>query len=192
MNDNPDDSAPEAEAAPQTALLDIIATAADVGGFEMLLKAVETAGLTETLKGEGPFTLFAPNDDAFAALPEGALEDLLHDDNREQLIALLSLHVIAGDVRAAELDGETLSAETLSGDELEIDGTEGLIVSGATVLTADIVCSNGVVHVIDSVLMIVADEDDDEDEDDDDDNDDDDDDDDKKDDDSDETEKKVA
>jgi uncharacterized surface protein with fasciclin (FAS1) repeats len=157
-------------AAAETPAADIIATAAAAGGFETLLKALEAAGLTETLKGEGPFTVFAPNDEAFAELPDEALAELLEEDNKRDLIELLSRHVMAGNVTSADIEGQTLTPEALSGDILEIDATDGVYVNEATVISADILCSNGVIHVIDAVLM-GDDEEDDEDEDEDDDED---------------------
>jgi uncharacterized surface protein with fasciclin (FAS1) repeats len=154
---------------------DIIETAAAAGGFETLLKALGAAGLLETLKGEGPFTVFAPNDDAFAELADEALEELLDEENKAELISLLTRHVMAGRVLSSDIEGQTLTPEALSGDILEIDATDGVFVNEGTVISADILCSNGVIHVIDVVLM--GDEADDEDEDEDEDEDDDDDDD---------------
>ena len=138
----PDDAAAEAN---------IVETAVAAGDFTTLVAAVEAADLAGTLSGEGPYTVFAPTDDAFAALPEGAVDDLLADP--EALANVLTYHVVDGDVMAADLsDGmevEALNGETLT---ITIDG-DTVKVNDATVTTADIVTSNGVIHVIDTVLI---------------------------------------
>ena len=138
----PDDAAAEAN---------IVETAVAAGDFTTLVTAVEAADLAGTLSGEGPYTVFAPTDDAFAALPEGTLDDLLADP--EALANVLTYHVVDGDVMAADLsDGmevEALNGETLT---ITIDG-DTVKVNDATVTTADIVTSNGVIHVIDTVLV---------------------------------------
>jgi len=137
-------------------LPNIVGTAAAVGSFGTLLAAAEAAGLVDALSGEGPLTVFAPTDDAFAALPEGTVETLLKPENKEALAGILKLHVIAGKVVSADLAGTTTTATTLNGD-LEVDGTDGVTVtapgSSATVVTADVMASNGVIHVIDTVLL---------------------------------------
>ncbi len=131
---------------------DIVDTAAGAEGFSTLVAAVEAAGLVETLKGEGPFTVFAPTDDAFAALPEGTVEDLLKPENIDQLTAILTYHVVPGAVMSTDLtDG--MEAETVQGETVTIGTEGGVTVNDATVVTADIEASNGVIHAIDTVLM---------------------------------------
>jgi uncharacterized surface protein with fasciclin (FAS1) repeats len=132
---------------------DIVDTAVAAGSFTTLVAAVEAAGLVETLKGEGPFTVFAPTDEAFAALPEGTVEDLLLPENRDQLTAILTYHVVPGRVMSADIAGQTLSAATVNGAEVAIDATDGVNVGGANVVTADVEASNGVIHVIDAVIL---------------------------------------
>ncbi len=132
---------------------DIVDTAIAAGSFETLVAAVQAAGLVDTLKGEGPFTVFAPTDEAFAALPEGTVESLLQEENRDQLVSILTYHVIPGAVMSSDIAGQTLSVETVQGSELAIDATDGVRVGEAMVVTADIEASNGVIHVIDTVLI---------------------------------------
>jgi uncharacterized surface protein with fasciclin (FAS1) repeats len=132
---------------------DIVDVAVGAGSFTTLVAAVEAAGLVDTLKGEGPFTVFAPTDDAFAALPEGTVESLLEEENRDQLVAILTYHVIPGAVMSSDIAGQELSVETVNGQMLEIDATDGVMVGGATVVQADIEASNGVIHVIDTVIL---------------------------------------
>jgi len=132
---------------------DIVDTAVAAGDFTTLVAAVEAAGLVETLKGPGPFTVFAPTDEAFAALPAGTVDTLLRPENRDQLVAILTYHVVPGEVMSADIAGQTLTAETVQGSELSIDATDGVMVDQATVVAADVDASNGVIHVIDSVLM---------------------------------------
>ncbi|MDX1385405.1 MAG: fasciclin domain-containing protein [Thermoanaerobaculia bacterium] len=129
---------------------DIIDTAVAAGSFETLAAAIEAAGLIDTLKGEGPFTVFAPTDEAFAKLPEGTVEGLLAD--KAALTEVLTYHVVAGKVMAADVAGLD-SAATLQGSSLPIDTSHGVKVGTATVTKADIVTSNGVIHVIDTVLI---------------------------------------
>jgi uncharacterized surface protein with fasciclin (FAS1) repeats len=130
---------------------DIIETAARAGSFTTLAKALETAGLVETLKGEGPFTVFAPTDEAFANLPEGTLDALLKD--KKKLTAILTYHVVPGKVSSEEV-ATLKSAKTVNGKELTIATTGGKVTVGnATVTQADIPATNGVIHVIDSVLL---------------------------------------
>lgn len=132
---------------------DIVDTAVAAGSFETLVAAVQAAGLEETLRGEGPFTVFAPTDEAFAALPEGTVESLLEEENRDQLVSILTYHVIPGAVMSSDIAGETLSVDTVEGSALAIDATDGVRVGEAMVVTADIEASNGVIHVIDTVLI---------------------------------------
>ena len=132
---------------------DIVDTAVHAGGFSTLVAAVKAAGLVETLKGEGPFTVFAPTDSAFAALPEGTLTSLLKPDNKEKLQSILTYHVVAGKVLAKDV--VSLShAKTVQGGKLAIHTTDsGVTVNGAKVVKTDILCSNGVIHVIDAVVL---------------------------------------
>ncbi len=131
----------------------IVEVAQSAGTFDTLVAAVGAAGLAETLSGEGPFTVFAPTDAAFAALPAGTVETLLKPENREQLASILTYHVVPGRVMAADLAGQTVSVATVNGASVNIDGTNGVMVNGATVTSADIAASNGVIHVIDQVLL---------------------------------------
>ncbi len=132
---------------------DIVDTAVAAGSFTTLVAAVKAAGLVETLKGSGPFTVFAPNDAAFQALPAGTVESLVKPENKEKLAKILTLHVLAGKVMAADVAGKTMSPKSVGGEELHVDGSHGVVVSGAKVVQADIACSNGVIHVIDKVIM---------------------------------------
>nr|WP_233343199.1 fasciclin domain-containing protein [Hyphomonas sp. Mor2] len=136
---------------------DIVETAAAAGSFSTLLAAAEAAGLVDALKSEGPLTVFAPTDEAFAALPAGTVETLLQPENKEALAGVLKLHVIAGSkVKSKDLAGQQITASTLNGD-LSVDGTDGVVLtapgSSATVIAADVGASNGVIHVIDTVLL---------------------------------------
>jgi len=132
---------------------DIVDTAVAAGAFTTLVAAVSAAGLVDTLKGAGPFTVFAPNDDAFAKLPAGTVDNLVKPENRDQLVKILTLHVVAGKTMAADLAGKTLSPNSVAGEALHVDGTNGVTVNGAHVVSADIECTNGVIHVIDTVLL---------------------------------------
>lgn len=131
---------------------DIVGTATDAGSFTTLLAAAEAAGLVETLQGEGPFTVFAPTDEAFAALPEGTVESLLLPENKDQLVSILTYHVVPGKVMSGDLTDDMM-ATTVEGDDITIDLDNGVMVNDATVVTADVEASNGVIHVIDKVLM---------------------------------------
>jgi uncharacterized surface protein with fasciclin (FAS1) repeats len=140
--------------ASQAKAADIVETAQSAGSFNTLVAAVEAAGLVETLKGEGPFTVFAPTDAAFAKLPAGTVEDLLKPENREQLQKVLTYHVVPGRIMSSDLKGKTTAAATVEGSEVEIDASgDAVMVDEATVSQADIAASNGVIHVIDSVIM---------------------------------------
>ncbi len=132
--------------------MDIVDTAVGAGNFTTLVAAVTAAGLVDTLKGDGPFTVFAPTDAAFAALPAGTVEDLLKPENKDKLTALLTYHVIAGKVMSTDLT-EGMKAATVNGAEVTITLDGGAKVNGATISTADIVAKNGVIHVIDAVIM---------------------------------------
>ena len=132
---------------------DIVDTAASAGSFNTLVAAVKAADLVETLKGEGPFTVFAPTDDAFAKLPAGTLEDLLKPENKDKLQAILTYHVVSGKVMAK--DAMMLSsATTANGKDLSIKTDGGTVmIDNAKVVKTDILCSNGVTHVIDTVIL---------------------------------------
>jgi uncharacterized surface protein with fasciclin (FAS1) repeats len=132
---------------------DIVDTAAGAGKFETLITAAKAAGLVETLKGAGPFTVFAPTDDAFAKLPKGTVEDLLKPENKEKLAAILTYHVVPGKVMAADIKGKKTNVKTVQGGELAVDATNGVKINDATVVTADVAASNGVIHIIDTVVM---------------------------------------
>ena len=142
----------EVEPAPEPEAGDIVAVASEAGSFTTLVAAIEAAGLVETLQGEGPFTVFAPTDEAFAALPEGVLDALLLEENLEVLQQILTYHVVAGEVLAADVttgdvatvEGSTIAIEV--GDQVTLNGT-------ATVVTTDVEASNGVIHVIDQVIL---------------------------------------
>ncbi len=132
---------------------DIVDTAIEAGQFTTLVAAVDAAGLVETLKGEGPFTVFAPTDEAFAALPAGTVENLLKPENKDQLVAVLTYHVVPGKVMSADIAGQSLEVASVQGSELTINATDGVKVDNATVVMADIETSNGVIHVIDQVVL---------------------------------------
>jgi uncharacterized surface protein with fasciclin (FAS1) repeats len=132
---------------------DIVDTAVAAGTFKTLVAAVKAAGLVDTLKSEGPFTVFAPSDDAFAKLPAGTVEGLIKPENLAKLTSILTYHVMAGKVMATDVGGKKLSPATVNGATLDVDGTNGVHINGAAVVAADIECTNGVIHVIDSVLM---------------------------------------
>lgn len=132
---------------------DIVQTAEAAGVFGTLLAAVDAAGLTDTLRGPGPFTVFAPTDDAFAALPAGTVESLLQPENIETLTSILTYHVLGAEVRAADAIGAG-SAETLNGQRVTITESGGSVfVNDAEVVQADVLARNGVIHVIDAVLL---------------------------------------
>jgi uncharacterized surface protein with fasciclin (FAS1) repeats len=136
-----------------TADKDIVDTAVAAGSFKTLAKALQAADLVETLKGAGPFTVFAPTDDAFAKLPAGTLESLLKPENKTKLQRILKSHVVAGKVMAAEVV-KINSAKAASGATLTIASRNGgVTVDGAKVVKTDIAASNGVIHVIDSVIV---------------------------------------
>ncbi len=132
--------------------MDIVDTAANAGDFNTLLAAAEAAGLVDTLKSEGPFTVFAPTDAAFAALPKGTVENLLDPANKDQLAAILTYHVIAGQVMSGDLS-DGMTATTVQGSDVTISTDSGVMVNDANVVSADIEASNGVIHVIDKVIM---------------------------------------
>lgn len=133
---------------------DIVDTAAGDGRFETLVAAVQAADLVDTLKSDGPFTVFAPTDEAFAKLPAGTVEDLLKPENKEKLRAVLTYHVVSGKVMSADIAGKKTAVETVQGSNLSVDATDGAVmVDQAKVIIADIETSNGVIHVIDTVVL---------------------------------------
>jgi uncharacterized surface protein with fasciclin (FAS1) repeats len=136
---------------------DIVDIAASNGSFSTLVAAVQAAGLVETLKGPGPFTVFAPTDEAFAKLPKGTVENLLKPENRSQLVAILTYHVVPGKVTAKDVAGLS-QAKTVEGQSVAISVNNGTVmVDQAHVVQADIMASNGVIHVIDSVILPATD-----------------------------------
>ena len=139
--------------APAQSRADIVDTAVGAGQFKTLAAALKAAGLVDTLKGAGPFTVFAPTDAAFAALPKGTVESLLKPENHDKLVAILTYHVVPGRVTASQVAGMD-AATTVQGGEVAIRASGGAVtVNGARVLSADVAASNGVIHVIDKVLM---------------------------------------
>jgi transforming growth factor-beta-induced protein len=132
---------------------DIVDTAVAAGDFKTLAAALQAAGLVDTLKGAGPFTVFAPTDEAFAKLPAGTVEDLLKPENKQKLVSILTYHVVAGDVMAKDVV-KLHEAKTVNGKEVKIMVEGGkVMIDNANVTKTDIQCSNGVIHVIDSVLL---------------------------------------
>ncbi len=132
---------------------DIVDTAVAAGSFTTLVAAVQAAGLEETLRGDGPFTVFAPTDEAFAALPEGTVENLLKPENKDQLIAILTYHVVPGKVTSADVV-KVKEAKSVNGKGIPIAVNDGKVkVDNATVITPDVMASNGVIHVIDAVII---------------------------------------
>jgi uncharacterized surface protein with fasciclin (FAS1) repeats len=131
---------------------DIVAVASGAGSFNTLVAAVKAAGLVETLQGPGPFTVFAPTDEAFAKLPKGTVEDLLKPENKAKLVGILTYHVVPGKVMAADV--KTMNAKTVNGKELSIKVADGKVtVDNATVVKTDVAAKNGVIHVIDTVVL---------------------------------------
>lgn len=136
----------------EEAAKDIVALAMETESLSTLVAAVKAGDLVATLQGEGPFTVFAPTNEAFAALPEGTLENLLKPENKDQLVAILTYHVVSGKVMSTDLS-DGMKAATVNGAEITITTTGGAKVNGANVAAADIEASNGVVHVIDAVIL---------------------------------------
>lgn len=132
---------------------DIVDTAVSVGKFNTLVAAVQAADLADTLKGDGPFTVFAPTDEAFAKLPAGTVEDLLMPENKDKLVGILTYHVVRGKIMSGDITGKSTEVKTFQGDMLAVDATDGVKVDEASVVSADIGASNGVIHVIDTVVM---------------------------------------
>ncbi len=139
-------------ASEKEAKMDIVDTAVKAGSFKTLAAALKAAGLVDTLKGKGPFTVFAPTDEAFAKLPPGTVETLLKPENKDKLVSILTYHVVAGNVKAADVV-KLKSAKTVQGQTVAIDATDGVKINNAKVVKADIDCGNGVIHVIDAVLL---------------------------------------
>ena len=132
---------------------DIVDTAVSAGSFKTLVAAVQAAGLVETLKGKGPFTVFAPTDEAFKKLPKGTVESLLKPENKDKLIAVLTYHVVPGKVTAADVV-KLSEAKTVQGSKVAIKVKGGnVMVDKAKVVKTDIMCGNGVIHVIDAVIL---------------------------------------
>lgn len=131
---------------------DIVDLAVETEILSTLVAAVQAGELVETLKGDGPFTVFAPTNDAFAALPEGTLDNLLLPENKDQLVAILTYHVVPGKVMSTDLS-DGMTAETANGASVTITTADGAKVNGASVVSADIEAANGVVHVIDAVIL---------------------------------------
>ena len=136
------------------AAADIVETAVTNGNFKTLTAALQAAGLVDTLKGQGPYTVFAPTDEAFKKLPAGTVENLLKSENKAQLQKILTYHVVSGNVKSGDLKGKTTSAQTVEGTAVRIDASGNAVkVNDAVVTQADVTASNGVIHVIDSVIM---------------------------------------
>lgn len=141
---------------PARAADDIVDTAVKAGLFKTLVTAVKAAGLVDTLKGKGPFTVFAPTDEAFARLPKGTLESLLQPENKKQLASVLTYHVVAGKYDAARITGSKSKhfvLKSVEGSNISVNLTKGVKVSGANVVKTDVMASNGVIHVIDKVIL---------------------------------------
>ncbi len=147
-------AAPLALASVSARAADIVDTAVAAGSFKTLVAAIKAAGLVSTLKSPGPFTVFAPTDAAFAALPAGTVDNLLKPENKAKLVAVLTYHVLPGKIMSADIAGKKLDPKTVEGQTLAIDATGAMVkVNQATVTKADIVADNGVIHVIDAVLL---------------------------------------
>ena len=141
-------------AASPAAAADIVETAVSNGSFKTLTAALQAAGLVETLKGKGPYTVFAPTDEAFKKLPAGTVETLLKPENKAQLQKVLTYHVVSGNVMSGDLKGKTTNAKTVEGSAVRIDASGNAVkVDDAVVTQADVSASNGVIHVIDRVIM---------------------------------------
>lgn len=132
---------------------DIVDTAVSAGSFKTLVAAVKAADLVGTLKSDGPFTVFAPTDEAFAKLPAGTLESLLKPENKAKLVSILTYHVVPGKVMASDIAGKSMKVATVQGSKMSVDAKSGVMVDKANVIKTDIVTSNGVIHVIDKVIL---------------------------------------
>jgi uncharacterized surface protein with fasciclin (FAS1) repeats len=132
---------------------DIVDTAVSAGSFKTLVAAVTAADLVSTLKSKGPFTVFAPTDAAFAKLPAGTLESLLKPENKAKLVAILTYHVVPGKVMASDIAGKSLKVASVQGSKISVEAHSGVMVDKANVVQADVLASNGVIHVIDTVIL---------------------------------------
>ena len=132
---------------------DIVDTAVEAGSFKTLVTAVKAAGLVDTLKGKGPFTVFAPTDEAFAKLPKGTVASLLKPENKQKLVDILTYHVVPGKIMSADIAGKTAEVATVQGSNISVNAMNGVMVDNATVVAADIEADNGVIHVIDQVVL---------------------------------------
>jgi uncharacterized surface protein with fasciclin (FAS1) repeats len=132
---------------------DIVDTAVAAGSFKTLVTAVKAADLVGTLKSPGPFTVFAPTDAAFKKLPKATLASLLKPENKDKLVKILTYHVVPGKIMSADLAGKTAAVTTVEGSQVHVNGKRGVRVNNAHVVKADIVADNGVIHVIDKVLL---------------------------------------
>jgi uncharacterized surface protein with fasciclin (FAS1) repeats len=132
---------------------DIVDTAISAGSSKTLVAAVKAADLVSTLKGKGPFTVFAPTDAAFAKLPAGTLDSLLKPENKAKLVAVLTYHVVPGKVMASDIAGKSLKVASVQGSKISVEAHSGVMVDKANVVQADVVASNGVIHVIDTVIL---------------------------------------
>jgi uncharacterized surface protein with fasciclin (FAS1) repeats len=133
---------------------DIVDTAVGAGQFNTLARALNAAGLVDTLKGPGPFTVFAPTDEAFKNLPAGTLEDLLKPENKQKLVEVLTYHVVPGKIMSSDISGKKMDVETVEGSTLAVDASSGgVMVDNAKVVSADVAADNGVIHVIDTVVL---------------------------------------
>jgi len=130
---------------------DIVDTAISAGDFNTLVTAVQAAGLVDTLKGEGPFTVFAPTDEAFSKLPKDKLDALLAD--KDALTKVLTYHVVPGKIMSGDIAGKTMSVASVEGSEIKVNAMSGVMINNANVVKADIVTSNGVIHAIDTVIL---------------------------------------
>ena len=137
----------------QAAKQDIVDIAAGAGTFNTLVAAVTAADLVSQLKSPGPFTVFAPTDDAFAKLPSGTVEMLLRPENKNKLIAILTYHIVPGKVMSSDIAGKTMMVPSAQGQMISVNASSGVMVNDATVVSADIEASNGVIHVIDRVIL---------------------------------------
>ncbi|MFN9718412.1 MAG: fasciclin domain-containing protein [Planctomycetota bacterium] len=138
--------------AEKTPTPDIVDTAVKAGKFNTLVAAVKAAGLVETLKGEGPFTVFAPSDEAFAKLPAGTVENLVKPENKDKLVAILTYHVVPGNLKAADVVAAK-ELKTVNGKAAKISTKDGAMIDGAKIVSTDIECENGVIHIIDAVIL---------------------------------------
>lgn len=132
---------------------DIVDTAIAAGQFNTLVAAVQAADLVDVLKSDGPFTVFAPTDEAFAALPAGTVESLLLPENKDKLVAVLTYHVVPGKIMSTDIAGKKVDVESVEGSMISVNAMNGVMVDNAHVIVADIETDNGVIHVIDAVIL---------------------------------------